>query len=330
MMEDSGQPHAVLRAAVPRPVRTAVVVNPVKVADLDEHKRLICEGLAIAGWPEPLWLQTTPEDPGLGQARAAVRAGAEVVFVSGGDGTVRAAITGLAGTGVAMAVLPSGTGNLLAANLGLEGHVAAAVQVVLDGGRRLIDVGEVDETGDCFAVMAGMGFDAQMLAGTSERAKKRIGWFAYLFGAARHLRDRPMRVRIRLDGNRVLDRRARTVLIGNVGRLQGGVRLLADAEPDDGQFNVAVVTARSLGQWVVLGLGVLYRWRRVPRMELYTASEVEIRSNRAQPRQLDGDLIAPAEVLRVRLRPKALVLCVPRPERARDLAEGADRVKEKA
>ncbi len=205
---------------------SAVVVNPSKVVDLDERRREICAALAGAGWPEPLWLPTTPEDPGRGQAAEAVERGAEVVFACGGDGTVMAVAGTLAGTEVALAVLPSGTGNLLATNMSLPSAVADGVRVATDGARRRIDLGSCGRT--TFTVMAGMGFDAQMIGGTSEELKGRIGWFAYVLAALRYLRHRPMRVRLRLDGGPPVRRRARTVLVGNVGRLQGGIPLLPD------------------------------------------------------------------------------------------------------
>jgi diacylglycerol kinase family enzyme len=298
--------------------RTAVVVNPVKVPDPAALRRTLRESLAAAGWPEPQWLETTAADPGRGQAAQAVANGAELVFVCGGDGTVMAAVTVLAGTDVALAVLPAGTGNLLAANLGLGTDPATGIQVALDGGRRRIDVGTVGDR--CFAVMAGMGFDAQMLQGTSEAAKKRIGWLAYLGGAAKHLRGRPMRVRIRLDGGPPMPRRPRSVLVGNVGRLQGGVRLLSQARPDDGKLDVAVLSPRSLRHWAALAWAVLRRRRRVPLMETFTAERVEIFSNRAQPRQLDGDLIEPGKSMKVQVRHRALLLCVPQPAGDPDLA----------
>ncbi|HYN97311.1 MAG TPA: diacylglycerol kinase family protein, partial [Pilimelia sp.] len=114
--------------------RSAVVVNPIKVPDMDLLRRTISAGLSGAGWPEPMWLETTPEDSGRGQAAEAVERGAEVVFVSGGDGTVMACVTALAGTDVALAVLPAGTGNLLAANLGLSTDAATGVEVAVQGG----------------------------------------------------------------------------------------------------------------------------------------------------------------------------------------------------
>ncbi|TCB92178.1 diacylglycerol kinase [Micromonospora zingiberis] len=302
-------------------LRSAVVVNPVKVADPETLRRTVGDTLAAAGWAEPLWYETTVDDPGRGQTEQAIAAGAEVVFACGGDGTVRACVSALVGTEATLAVLPQGTGNLLAANLGLSTDLAAGLAVAVERGRRLLDVGEVD--GQHFAVMAGMGFDAQMLAATSETTKRRIGWPAYVVGAVRHLRDRPMRVEIRLDDQPPLRRRVRSVLVANVGRLQGGVTLLTDAEPDDGYFDVAVLSPRTLRHWLALGWGVLRRRDRVPRMEEFRARRIEVTSNRAQPRELDGDLIEPGRTLRAQIHRRALWLCVPRPEQAPDLTEDA-------
>lgn len=312
---------APLRTSPSGALRSAVIVNPTKVPDPDDLRLTITRALTAAGWPEPIWLETTADDPGAGQSVQAVRDGAEIVLACGGDGTVMACVTALAGTDVALAVLPAGTGNLLATNLGLTGDVATAIEVVLQGGRRHIDVGAVGE--QSFAVMAGMGFDAHMLDATNDTAKKHIGWLAYAAGAARHLRDRPMRTRITLDDRPSFARRPRTVIVGNVGRLQGGVRLLSDAQPDDGLLDVAILSPRTLRHWVALGWGVLRRKNTVARMETFTATRVEIRSNRAQPRQLDGDLIEPGKNLLVTVRPQALLLCVPQPETDPDLAHDA-------
>lgn len=303
-----------------RGVRSAVVVNPTRV-DVDELRRTVADALTAAGWPEPIWYETTVDDPGEGQTRDAVEAGVDVVFVCGGDGTVRSCVTGLVGTEVALAILPSGTGNLLAANLGLANDLAAGVEVAIEQGRRLLDVGEVD--GQVFTVMAGMGFDAQMVAATSETTKARIGWPAYVMGAIRHLHDRPVRVSIKVDDNKPVRRRVRTVLVANVGRLQGGMRLLPDAEPDDGCLDVAVLTPRTVGHWLRLGWAVIRRQRRIPRMETFRGRKIVVASTRVQPREVDGDLIEPGRSLRVQVHPKALWLCVPQPERAPDLAVDA-------
>jgi diacylglycerol kinase family enzyme len=298
--------------------RSAVVVNPTKVPDAELLRRTIDEGLSGAGWPAPRWYETTPEDPGRGQTTQAVEDGAELVFACGGDGTVMAAVTALAGSDVALAVLPAGTGNLLAANLGLAGDPATGVEVALEGGRRRIDVGVVDD--QCFAVMAGMGFDAQMLDSTSEVAKKRIGWLAYVGGAVKHLRDRPMRARITIDGGAPMQRRPRAVIVGNVGRLQGGVRLLSKADPADGKLDVAILSPANLGHWARLAWAVVRKQDRVPLMETYPAERVEIVARSRQQRQLDGDLIEPGRSMTITVKPAALLLCVPLPDSDPDLA----------
>jgi diacylglycerol kinase family enzyme len=288
--------------------RSAVVVNPAKVPDLDARRAQICSVLAGAGWPEPLWLLTTAADPGRGQTREAVAAGVDVLFVCGGDGTVLACVRELAGTAVALCVLPSGTGNLLAANLDLPDNVVDGVGVAVRGGRRRIDVGALEE--HAFTVMAGIGFDAGMLDATSERLKRRLGWPAYVLGGLRRLGDRPMRLRIRLDGGPALRRTARSVLVANVGRLEGGIRLLPDARPDDGRFDVAVLSPRHLRDWLVLAWGVLRGRPAVARLETFRASRVEILSNRMQPREVDGDVIEPGRRLIAVVWPKALTVCV--------------------
>lgn len=148
-------------------------------------------------------------------------------------------------------------------------------------------------------------------------------------GAAKHLRDRPMRVSIRIDDRPPLRRRARSVLIANVGRLQGGVRLLTDAEPDDGWLDVAVLTPRTLRHWLAMGWALMRRRGSVPRMEVFRARRVQITSNRAQPRELDGDLIEPGRSLTAEIKPQSLWLCVPRPERHPDLSMDAEAAAER-
>ncbi|SNT29385.1 Diacylglycerol kinase family enzyme [Asanoa hainanensis] len=313
-------------------MRSAVVVNPAKLDDPDDLRSALDKALGKAGWPAPEWYETTVEDPGRGQSRAAVEAGAEVVFAFGGDGTIMACASGLVGTEAALAVLPSGTGNLLAANLGLSGDLPAGIAVAVEGGRRRLDLGLVKGRDEkrYFTVMAGMGFDAQMLGSTSESTKARIGWPAYIFGGLKHLRDRPMRISVRIDDRPPMRRRARSVLIANVGRLQGGVRLFKEAEPDDGWLDIAILTPRTVGHWAALIWAVVSRRGKVPRMETYRGHRVQVTSNRPQPRQLDGDVIPAGKTLRVEVQPRAIWLCVPRPAGDDDLAHDADAVAARA
>ena len=126
-----------------------------------------------------------------------------------------------------------------------------------------------------------------------------------------------------LDGGAPKPRRPRTVIVGNVGRLQGGVRLLSEADPADGKLDVAILSPNNLRHWLSLAWAVVRRRDRIPLMEAYTAERVQIHSNHAQSRQLDGDLIEPGKTMRIHVRPKALLLCVPLPASDPDLAYDA-------
>jgi len=312
------------------PLRSAVVFNPVRVRDMPARRELIEAALTAAGWPSPAWLETTEHDPGAGQARQAIEDGAQVVFACGGDGTVRSCIEGLADTGIALAILPAGTGNLLATNLGVPPDPAAGVRLATEGGRLHIDIGDVE--GHAFAVMAGIGFDAALLRDASTSLKARIGAPAYAVSALRHLRDRPMSLQIRIDDEPTRTRRARTVVIGNVGRLQGGVDLLPGASPDSGQFEVAILAPRTLGHWAALTWGVVVRRQRhVRHREVLHGSRITVTSDHDEPRQLDGDVIDPGRSLSIAVRPGALLICVPLPDGGSDRpAEPLDAILVKA
>jgi diacylglycerol kinase family enzyme len=262
------------------------------------------------GCPDPFWSETTAADPGRGQTREAIAAGADVVFAYGGDGTVRACADALAGTSVALCVLPAGTGNLFAANLGLPTELASCIATVVTGRRRLIDLGLVD--GGHFALMTGIGFDAAMMASTPESLKRWLGWPAYVLGGLRWLFDRAMHVKISLDGAPALARTARTVMVANMGRVQGGIDLFGNAVPDDGLLNVAVIAPRGPRGWSALAAAVVQRRRPHRRqLETFRARTVDIRSDTVQPRQIDGDPIEPAARLIAAVHPRVLWVCVP-------------------
>lgn len=297
-------------------MRAAMISNPTKHDDAGQLRSVVGAAMSGHGWSEPLWLETTIRDPGEGQAREAVQAGVDLVLACGGDGTVTACAAGVAASGIPLGILPAGTGNLLARNLGLPLDLGDALAVALTGSDRKLDMGVAN--GRPFVVMAGIGFDAKMLGGASEPLKKRLGWPAYIVSAFRHLRDRPMRVRLRADHAAPLRRRASAVVIGNVGSLQGGLPLLPDAEPDDGSLDLVLLSAHSWGSWLTVAAEVVLRRPASSRVTRTVFRELRIELDREQPWQLDGEVMGRTSHLAATVRPGALLLRVPAAGRVAD------------
>ncbi len=147
------------------------------------------EILAREGVTDPLWYEVKKSRRAPKYARRAAAKGADVMFVWGGDGTVQRCIDAVAGTDTAVAILPAGTANLLAANLNVPHDLAEAVQVGLHGDRRRLDTGSVN--GERFTVMAGAGFDARMIADADRGMKDRLGRAAYVVTGIRNLACAP-------------------------------------------------------------------------------------------------------------------------------------------
>lgn len=289
------------------PANVAVIFNP----NGSVSEPAARAALGSAGLDGYRWLQTTAEDPGSGQAGSALRGGADLVVVCGGDGTVRAVVSALAGTGVALAVLPAGTGNLLARNYGIPLQVTAAAQLATAGGRRHVDIGVIN--GQRFAVMAGIGFDAAFLDNAPPSLKRTLGWVAYVVSGVRTLRHSPLATfDLRLDGSpEAIRRRGRGLLVTNVGRLQGGLELLPGAAGDDGRFEIGLLAPRRLRDWWGLVWRVVGKRRPQPwQLETWSASRVAVTVDRKLPVEYDGDVGGAGTEFSAHVEPAGLVLCV--------------------
>lgn len=305
--------------------KSFVVVNPTKV-DVDEVRSTLAEAAAAAGVPEPVLVETTEDDPGFGQTRAALEDGAALVCALGGDGTVRAVAQVLVGTGVPLGLLPGGTGNLLARNVG--GGVDPledAAETAFAGRDRSIDVGwlvvdpspeqlhgvpEPAENVHCFTVMAGVGFDAQMMADAPEGVKERVGWAAYVASGGKHLTDPPFTVDLVVDGEPTGASKARTVVVGNCGELTGGMMLLPDALFDDGRLDVATVSPESLTQWIGVAARVLANRDDGPALERVSGCDITLDVDPPQLCEVDGDVLTEASRIRFVMQPGSLVVRV--------------------
>lgn len=294
----------------------AVVVNPTRFDDLASVHTQITTVCTELGWAEPLWLETSIEDPGIGQARTALAAGADVVLACGGDGTIRNVAQVLAGSGTALGLLPAGTANLLARNLaGHIDNVADATRIGLSGENRAVDVGRVTIDDDAeehvFLVMAGMGFDAAIMTGAPAELKARVGPLAYFISGIRALQGAQVRITLSVDDQPQLRRRVRTVVVGNCGRLLAGLVLMPAAKVDDGLLDVVTIAPKGIIGWVAVAARVLTRRRSGhPIVEHWQASTVTITAEVPQQAQLDGDPVGEARLLRMCVDRGALLVRV--------------------
>lgn len=314
-----------------------MIANPTKV-DVKALRKAVTAASAAHGWDKPIWLETTVEDPGHGMAAQALAEGASVVLAAGGDGTVRAVAAGLRGSDTPVALVPQGTGNLLARNLELPlGDLDLSVAIAFTGATRAIDVGVVEavlENGDteehAFVVMAGVGIDADMIAGTDPVLKKRVGWLAYVDSGMRALpKAKPFRIHYRFGGPEAHSAHVSSVLIGNCGTLPGNIVLFPDAVVDDGILDIAMLQPGTVFGWLDIWRRVTWEnrvlrrfavGRRIIRLRetgspttMATLRGEAISVGLPEPRmfELDGDEVAVAQALHARVDPLALKVKVP-------------------
>ncbi|MGH8979134.1 MAG: diacylglycerol/lipid kinase family protein [Acidimicrobiia bacterium] len=268
------------------------------------------EVLAGEGVADPIWYEVPKSKKAPKCARRAVDDGADLVFVWGGDGTVQRSIDALADTEATIAIIPAGTANLLATNLGIPKDIGAAVHIGLHGARRELDVGVVN--GERFAVMAGAGFDARMIREADSGMKDRVGRLAYVFTGAKNLRGGRVRTRIWIDGSKWFDDLAACVLVGNVGTILGGIDAFEHARPDDGRLELGVVTADGVMQWLrALSRTALGKAEKSPFVQTTSAQRINVRMDEATPYELDGGARKKAKRLKIRVEPAAITVCVP-------------------
>jgi diacylglycerol kinase (ATP) len=342
-----------MSATAPSTRRAAIVYNPVKV-DVAQLRTAVAAAERDAGWAKSLWFETSVDDPGTGQAREAATHGVEVVVAAGGDGTVRAVAEGLLETGVPLALLPSGTGNLLARNLDLTlGHLRDSLRTAFTGKDRPIDLGIADvvrpdgsEESRSFLVMAGIGLDAKMVANSDEELKRKVGWLAYIDAIRKALRDtNRVRVRFRLDDGPPRAMSAHTVLIGNCGSLPGNILLLPEAAVDDGLFDIVSLRPEGFVGWVQVWVkivwenGVLRRStvgrklmsmsREIRTLRYLKGARFEVELDHPEEFELDGDDFGLVVRFTTTVRPGAVSVRIPE-DRELDRVDPAGRAQERA
>jgi diacylglycerol kinase (ATP) len=267
--------------------------------------------LAAEGIDDPFWVEVPKSKRAPKQVKRALADGAELIFAWGGDGMVQRCVDVLAGTDASLAIIPAGTANLFASNLGIPDNIEAAVAIGLRGERHELDVGRFN--GERFAVMAGAGFDAAMIRDSGDGGlKQRLGRAAYVWSGSENLRSKPFRARIDVDGAEWYRGKATCILLGNVGKLVGGVEAFEDARPDDGRLDVGVVTADGVLDWSrMMARAVAGSLGDSPFAQTTKARDVKVKLSRKVLYELDGGDRTKVKSFRVEVEPRAITVCVP-------------------
>jgi len=263
------------------------------------------------GVEDPLWREVPKSKAAPAEARNAIDSGAELIFVWGGDGMVQRCIDVVAGTDAALAIVPAGTANLLATNLDIPQDIEQAVAIGLRGERRKLDVGRFN--GERFGVMAGAGFDASMIQQADGGLKDRFGRVAYVWAGSKSLRAKPFKAKIAIDGTSWYSGNASCILVGNVGRLFGGIEVFENARPDDGRLEIGVVNADGITDWVrTLARTALGHADRSPLVRATSAKKIEVKLDRKVLYEVDGGDRVKVKSFKIKVEPTAVIVCVPR------------------
>lgn len=251
----------------------------------------------------------------------------ERCIVAGGDGTLRQVVQHLMENHIKIpiGIIPVGTGNILARNLGISLDVEHSAATALNGEVREIDIGKAkipNEPPLFFTGIAGLGLDAKIMEKTDAKLKRRIGWVAYIEGGIRALPARFQKFDITVDGAEPRKVKVLTLIIANTGTLPGHVELIPDARVDDGNLDVAVIGPRWIWNWIdvlgritwqnrfvrplVLGRRIMDATADLKSLEYLRGKKIKVESETECTLQVDGDPIKPVKQVSFEVIPKAL------------------------
>jgi YegS/Rv2252/BmrU family lipid kinase len=242
-------------------------------------------------------------------ARHAAAEGFDRVVVAGGDGTIRAAVDGLAGSDVPLGIIPTGTGNVLRRHLGIPASVEAACDVINARRTQRFDLGRAGDRH--FILHAGAGHDANVVRRVPARLKAAIGQLAFVGTMVSTLaKQQQWQMHVRVD-DAEWEGRAWAAIVANSSSYAWKMRLVPHARTDDGVLDVAVFGACGVWAFVALHIMALFgRHVRSPHVHLLSGTEVEVHAEPTAPVQMDGDVVGDTP-LRCAVVPAAISLIVP-------------------
>ena len=264
-----------------------VIYNPVSGLRNRRRFRATLRHLAVSGCVVAV-LETNAKGEAESLARAALDEDFDAIVAAGGDGTINEVANALAGSGTVMGVLPLGTLNVLAAEIGLPADPRRIAHIIVAGRPRKIHLGRAGERR--FSIAAGVGFDAQVAARIKPFAKRHFGRLAYVMRSAMELiRYRPSRYSVEIDGQSFI---AASVVIANGHYYAGRLAYAPEARLDDPRLHVCLF-ARP-GRWNVVRYRLallLGRLPKLPDVQVLPAHTVEITGYAGEPVHADGEIV---------------------------------------
>lgn len=289
--------------------RVQVIVNPAAGKDQPILKT-VNAALQTSGVE---WDLSVTKDAGDAHrlAQEAAEAGADLVIVNGGDGTVMEAASGLVSTETSLAIIPGGTANVMAAELGIPTSLEESVTLALNPKAQVrpVDMGKIGE--HWFLLRAGMGLEAAMVEGADREMKDRFGVLAYGLSALQAMSDPPIaRYHLTIDGQAV-ESEGLTCFIANSGTMgRPGLNLAPGIDVSDGMLDVVVVTRADLPGLLALAASVVGGSENPNTLQRWQAREIYVEAEPPQTVQVDGELIGQTPIT-ARVIPHAVRIIVP-------------------
>lgn len=285
---------------------TVIILNPAARGERGNRARARVESLAHG------CTVCTTTEPGEAQtlARHAVQEGFEKIVAAGGDGTINEVVNGLAGSGASLGLLPIGTVNVFAMELGLPSNdLESCWDIIQSDNTRLVDLPSAN--GKYFVQLAGVGLDAQVVKETSASLKRNFGPLSYLISAAQVAARRPPRLFIESDDTAVEE--GSFVLIGNGRRYGGPFPFFKQAVIDDGLLDVVIFKQLGYLEIIKYLQDVFFSSQiRLPEVEYFQTRSLRITSEQDVPVELDGELVGSCPV-EFQMHERTLRVLTPRP-----------------
>ena len=264
------------------------------------------------GVADPIWYEVPKSKKAPKQVRRALEQGAELIFVWGGDGMVQQCVNEIAGSEATLAIVPAGTANLLATDLGIPQSIEDAVEIGLTGDGKQIDLGRFN--GERFAAVAGAGFDAALIRDANGSLKERFGRLSYVWAGSKNIRAKSFKATIAVDGATWYEGKATSIMFGNIRDAFGGVEAIEEARPDDGMIELGVVSAEGLVQWArTIARAAVGSAPKSPFVQVARARRVKVKLDRKVLYELDGGDREKLKKFAVEVEPGAISVRVPAP-----------------